>query len=165
MKIVAIADLQTLRRHERATASNTTLGGYHMDKYCALGNFRILRGILEATDIERLYLLGQFAPYTNGRTCKLRDVRPEAVAPGQISSERVGSFLQGKVNLALEKNLDVVIVSPEEVAGPLILIDGNHRSVAHFLSHGGIDGIPAFVCVHRSICRWPYVPENLQTRI
>lgn len=156
MKIIESASLETLRSHEQATGANVRLGGYHMDLVCPTSEFQLLRVTLDDSDLTRLFLLGitEFAEYTAARSCRVPDLLPEA---GQVG--RVASFVRDKVDLPARADLALLIVSPDPRAGPLVLTDGNHRVMAHYLTHHNVQGVPAFVCVHPKIRGWNFMPR------
>jgi hypothetical protein len=127
------------------------LGGYNMN--CPIGEFRICRVRLETVDRNRLYLLGidDFRPWTNGGTWKLADINDIA-----DTDERTAAFFD--LDLRLADNLEPVIVTVDIAAGPLIIIDGNHRAAAQHRRFGHLDGVAAYVCEHARINRWGFVP-------
>lgn len=153
MMILANVETSEVQRHEEKVSANVRLGGYGMDQHCPLGEFTCFRALLEHIDVDRLYALNDFAALTEGRTCRLRDALPSAA-----SERRVASF--DTIDLRVCAGLELEIVSTEAKAGPLIIIDGNHRSISQYLRCRTIAGVPAYVCVHSNILRWPYVPPR-----
>jgi hypothetical protein len=154
MRIIETVSLAILQRHEMATDSNVTLGGYGLSEHCPLAEFAIHRANLDAGDIDRLFLLGTFAERTHGRSARLKDVLPEFAA-----NPRVDSALRRNVDLRSDWNLEIVIVTAEAQNAPLTVIDGNHRAVAHFLRFGDVGDVPAYLCVHGRVGQWPYIPR------
>ena len=85
MKILETVDLDVLRRHEASTDANVTLGSYWMDEQAAPAkDFCVYRCVLGTQDIERLFLLGEFAKHTRRGTCLLRDVLPEMRSAARV---------------------------------------------------------------------------------
>lgn len=153
MVILKAVDVSDVQAHEAATHANVTLGGYHMDRCCSLGEFKAFNMKLEASDIDRLFLLNcGFAEYTECQTCRLRDV-----LPGIESHERVRNVID-KACFPVSADQAILIVSADEKCGPLIIYDGNHRAMAQFLMQRTVHDVLAYVCVHRRISEWGYIP-------
>ena len=155
MILVGELDMSEVQRHEQATASDVRLGGYHMDCHCPTNEFRCFRVKLERREEDRIFLLGipEFIDSTRGQSCRLRDV-----VQGASTIERVASFITAGVDLRVRPGSELVLVTAEFQSAALVAIDGNHRAMAHYLAHGSVDGVPAFVCVHSAISRWHFVP-------
>ena len=149
---VTISEVQL---HEEATASNARLGSYEMDHHCPTREFLCYRVKLERQDESHLFLLGisDFMNLTRGRTCRLGDVLPHA-----SKDAGVWSFMTSDVDLRSWAGLELVLVAAELQGAPLVAIDGNHRAIAHFLAHGSVERVPAFVCVHPAIGKWQFIP-------
>ena len=146
-------DVSDVQAHEAATYANVRLGGYHMDRCCPLGEFKTFNVRLEASDIDRLFLLNcGFAAYTKGQTCILRDV-----LPGVVTYERVRNVID-KTCFPVSSDQAILIVSPDEKCGPLTIYDGNHRAMAQYLVQRTVHDVVAYVCVHRRINEWSFVP-------
>lgn len=152
MKIIETVDLGVISQHEKKTGANVTLGGYHMDRCCPLAEFQLLRCVLELDDIERLFVLNDFAKFTAG-SCRLKSVLSDAA-----SNQRVAAFSNGRVDLRKAPNLELLIVSANADDGPLLIIDGNHRAIWQYLAYSSIHAVPAFICVHSRINEWGYMP-------
>lgn len=155
MSVVVIGDVELaeVQRHEQATAANARLGGYGMGTHCPLDQIRCNRVVLESGDLDRLFVLQDFAAQTHNKTCRLRDVMP-----GAVNLNRVASFTTACVDLRTHAGLELVLVSHGWDGTPLIAIDGNHRMIAHYITQCSVDGVPAFVGVHPAMNRWPYIP-------
>lgn len=150
LKAVGVSDVQA---HEAAIHANVKLGGYGMDRYCPLSEFRAFSVRLEAGDIGRLFLLNcGFAKYTEGQTCKLRDVLPNL-----MSHERVRNVVE-RACFPVSTCQALLIVSADEKCEPLIIYDGNHRAVAQYLTQKSVHDVLAYVCVHCKIKEWGFVP-------
>ena len=155
MDIMSAVDVSDVQAHEAATHANVTLGGYDMDGCCPLSEFKAFKVKLEASDIDRLFLLNcGFAAHTEGQTCKLRDV-----LPGVVSDERVRNVID-KACFPVSPDQAILIVSPDEKCGPLTIYDGNHRAMAQYLTQKSVHDVLAYVCVHRRISEWRFVPPQ-----
>jgi hypothetical protein len=154
MVVVSEVNILEVQRHEEATAANARLGGYKMDTHCPMNEFQCFRVLLEQSDTDRLFLLGQFAGRTTGQTCRIRDVKLSAA-----DLSRVASFTTAGVDLRSHVGLELVLVCRELYDAPLIIIDGNHRAIAHYLAQRRMQSVPAYVCLHRAISQWSYVPS------
>lgn len=159
MLIKGEVDISVIQRHEETTASNARLGYYHMDCHCPTNEFRCFRVGLEQQDEDNLFLLGltEFVNQTQSQSCRLRDVVRDA-----SSIRRVESFITARLDLRSGIGLELVLVGSDLHGAPLVIIDGNHRAIAQYLTHGSVDGVPAFVCVHPAIRHWPFVPPLAQ---
>jgi len=159
MDILESVDVSDVQAHEAATHANVKLGGYHMDRCCPLSEFKAFKVRLEASDIDRLFLLNcGFAPDTEGKTCRLRDV-----LPGVVSHERVRNVID-KACFPVSPDQAILIVSPDEKCGPLTIYDGNHRAIAQYLMQRTVHDVVAYVCVHSRISEWGYVPHLGRTQ-
>jgi hypothetical protein len=147
--------LATVQQHELDTNSNVRLGGYHMDRFCPTAEFCCHRVQLQHSDGDRLFLLGisAFISQTQRDSCRLRDLLPTAA-----SIPNVASFVRDGVDLRSQPCLELVLVGAQLQLGHLVAIDGNHRMMAHYLNHASVEGVPAFVCVHKNITQWSYIP-------
>lgn len=153
MKIIERIELPLIRRHERQTKANVTLGGYKMDICCPVAEFKLMRCVLELDDIHRLFVLAEFSKHTNGE-CMVKAATAET-----IGNPRVASFAKDMVDLRKTAGLDLLIVSADASRSPLLIIDGNHRAIWQYLTYQSIHGVPAFVCSHPRINDWGYVPK------
>ena len=153
MEILRIAGVNEVKAHEAATHANVRLGGYNMDQCCPLSEFKAFSVRLEASDLDRLLLLNcGFAGDTKGQTCKLRDV-----LPGVVAHERVRNVID-KACFPVSTDQAILIVSADEKCGPLTIYDGNHRAMAQYLMRRTVNDVLAYVCVHRRISEWGFVP-------
>jgi hypothetical protein len=153
MKIIEPVSVEVVQAHEVETDSNARLCTYDMP--IKLGEVKALRATLDANDLARLFLLGigGFDVLTKDRTWRVADLLPTA-----WTIDRMKSFVGAKMDLRQRPDLAVVIATANAESGPLVLIDGNHRAMAHFLSHRTVEDLPAFVCEHDGFRQWPYVP-------
>lgn len=153
MHVLKAVDVSDVQAHESATHANVTLGGYNMDRCCPLTEFLAFNVRLETSDIDRLYLLDcGFATYTSGQTCRLRDLLPEAAFHEGVRN------VFDKACFPVSPDQAILIVSPDEKSRPLTIYDGNHRAMAQFLKQRSVHDILAYVCVHRRISEWGFVP-------
>ena len=135
-----------------------------MDKHCPLREFECFNCKLEADDVERLFLLGQFAKHTTNLTGKTKDIEFDTLS--EHSKARVQSFLAPvkesgfrPLDLPQSPELALVVVTSDLENAGFTTIDGNHRSIAHYLQTKSMDGVPVFICVHPNISKWGYVPR------
>ena len=119
MVVVGKVDIAEVQRHERATGANSRLGGYGMDAHCPMSEFRCYRVLLEQGDIDRMFVLQDFAAHTSNRTCRLRDVVPSAA-----DLTRVASFTTACVDLRSHTGLELVLVACELNGSPLLCSHG-----------------------------------------
>lgn len=165
MIIKSCVDITEVQQHENLTDANARVGGYGMYTYCPAEGFSFYLGHLEQQDWNRLYLLGEFAKYTDGGTGRVIDISSKKLEASTWG--RVASFSQPSENsnfkpidLRSAENLALLIVTPDASSGPLVLIDGNHRAISQYLTYGIVSHVPAFLCVHLNIMQWPYVPGH-----
>jgi hypothetical protein len=162
MTILETVAIETVQAHEQQTGANVRLGGYHMDVICPTKAFQLFRATLDESDLGRLLLLGipEFAVCTVRGSWRMADLLPNAaIVP------RVASFIKDKVELPSRADLALLIVAADAHSGPIIIIDGNHRAMAHYATHKSIQGIPAFVCTHAKIRGWSFVPPSARVAL
>jgi hypothetical protein len=158
MENIIEVNISVVRRHEEKTKANVRLGGYMMDACCPTSEFRCYRVCLDQEDDDLLYVLADFAKYTKSESCRLRDVMQDAELLERVASFKHGHQDRANVDLRSATGLDLMIVSTQLEAAPLIIYDGCHRAIAHYLTYRSMTGVPAFVCVHLAIDRWGCVP-------
>jgi hypothetical protein len=146
-------DVSEIQRHEEATEADVRLGGEGMDACCRTSEFRCFRGVLEQSDVDRLFLLPGFKDVTTGASCRIRDLIPDAA-----TLERSLQFVSEKVDLRSQHGLALVLVCEDLHTAPFIIIDGNHRAIAQYFTHGGLQDVYAYVCVHQALSQWSVVP-------
>lgn len=135
------------------------LDGYDLDKLCPLHEFKIARCLLETGDIQRLFAVMDFAKYTEQSSCRLAALLPNADADGGVAR-----FMADNVDLRRWLGLELIIVSMNAEHGPLLIIDGNHRAIAHHRLHRTIEGVAAFVCEHPRVNDWNRMPSAARVR-
>jgi hypothetical protein len=155
LRVIESVSLSVVQQHELATGANINLGGYHMDRCCPLPEFRTFKVALDSDDIDRLFILWDFAQYTAGHTCQLKDVLPLAESEG-----RVAPFIRDAVDLRTRHDRAIQIVSDAETGRPLVVIDGNHRAIAQYLMYRTVHDVPAFLCIHPKIGEWSGMPPS-----
>ena len=165
MLIISSVDIAIVKNHERRTGSNATVGGYGMDQHCPTAEIEAFQVTLEADDWAKIFLIAQFAKFTIGNTCKVHDIDWHRL--GDDSKARINSFIEPPANsrftpvdLHSSADLALVIVSANAESGSLVVIDGNHRAIAQWHKYGAVSGVHAFLCVHKNINNWAYVPPQ-----
>lgn len=169
MQDIVAMDLLALRSHEALVNANVRLGGYHMDQNSPPADFRLFRASLDSLDWLRLYLLGEFAKHTWGKTARVVDAPFELLS--EDSKARITSFFEvrpdlNRLSLDLRNlpHLAPVVVTTDIALGSLTIIDGNHRAIAQCWQHGPTAGVPIIVCVHNNISQWPYIAHHARER-
>jgi hypothetical protein len=157
MRIIESVDLDTLQVHEKATNCNVKLGSYKMDQICPIAEFQINWVLLDDSELERIFLLGEFGKMTHNKTNRLIDVMD--LLPDDTTKRIDERILSRNLDIRLQRNESLMIVATNIEDGPLTIIDGNHRAMNHFKKHNNIQDVPAYVCVHPNISRWPFVPR------
>jgi len=152
VQILEGVDIGVVQRHEEATDANIRLGRYGLP---GPQEFTSFKAKLEQDDLYRLFHPQEFHVHTDGDTCKVADLRQTSA-----SHHRVSPFIKGKVDLRLAANLEILIAAVDAQCSPLIIYDGNHRTIAHYLMHGSIHDVPAFICVSSRVWDWGMVPRS-----
>jgi hypothetical protein len=128
--------------------------------------FKCFKVILEKSDIDRLYLIGNFANITKD-SLKVSDlVSKEEVLcdTHENRGERVKKIMEGGaqynkgLDLLTDKDFELVLVGQNLIDGPLVLMDGSHRIIAHYLNRGDVDRVHAYVCIHSNVKKWGMHP-------
>lgn len=133
---------------------------YLISHHAALGfdfpphEHKVLRVRLDTCDAPRLCLWQD----TDGRR-KIRVI--EANKGTAFANERVrrvacGDVAAGCKPLDIRKSagFEIVLASTSFDSDCLNILDGNHRAIAHWLTYGDFDGVPAYLCVHPKIAPW-----------
>ena len=153
MVILKAVNVALVRAHESATHANVRLDRYDLDKHCPLNEFKAFSVKLEEGDIDRVFLLNcGFAAYTEGGTCKLKDVRPDLLLHDLVRKIIENACFPVSPDQAL------LMVSADEKCGPLIVYDANHRAMAQYLTQKSVQDVLAYVCVQGRINEWRFVP-------
>lgn len=124
---------------------------------CPISEGQCYKVVLHYTDINRVFLL--YAPnltnLTINRNYQLNETIEEAG-----NEPRVQYWLDRNIDLSTSDSWAPVFVSPNLDTGSLVAIDGNHRLMAHFLTHKSIQGLQAYLFVHPNITNWKWFPPH-----
>jgi hypothetical protein len=155
MKDIKKVDISHAQNHEESTSANVRLGGYKMYEHCPTNEVQCYRVVLEDKDIDRIFLLNEvtFVKLTTGQTFKLSDLTHDAK-----TLNRVNSFLKDGVDLRSHPGLELILVCEDLDTGSLTTIDGNHRLMAHYLTFGSVQEVPAYVYIHTNMNKWYFIP-------
>jgi hypothetical protein len=122
---------------------------------------------LDDDDVRNLVLWFEFEKHTANSTCNVVDSLPQAAA-----NERISRFIKGDsqqqlppLDLRTSVAMEPVIVARALHSDFLYIIDGNHRVVAQQITGKGFRNAKAYVCMHREIDNWEYVPEHHKQRM
>jgi len=122
--------------------------------------------ILDSEDLDRIILWWENKKYTKNETCKVVDLLPCAK-----TLERVRSFAEGRnangllpINLKSAARMELCMVADSINGDFLYVIGGNHRLIAHWFQERSLDGVPAYVAVHKGLKGWAYIPDYWQTQ-
>ncbi|MCI5144612.1 MAG: hypothetical protein D3923_03585 [Candidatus Electrothrix sp. AR3] len=163
MQIIRSVSLPELQQHELDCNASVLLGSHGMERYSPLKAFQLYQARLGPQDIDALYLLNcGFTAYTRNESGRLKDLVYEWVQAE--SKKRLDSFntpsKNNPVDLRSTPSLALILVSAQAIDGPWVLIDGNHRAMAHYLRHQDVNDVPVYICVQKNISSWPYFPDT-----
>lgn len=145
-----------LRTHEQATNANVRLGGYKMDEQFPTAEIKCYRVELDGNDLERLFVLWDFAAATEHKSCRLVDVLQ---TQGHATAmENVPQNTENDLNLATSDCIEPILMTTDLATGSLTITDGNHRMMAHYLGRSSVDGVCAYVAVHPMMNQWGCIP-------
>lgn len=124
------------------------------------------RAILDDKDTSNIAVYWQFQEHTQDETCRLFDLLETAKDIPRVKNftEGVPSKGYGPVDLRTLPDREPTIVTNSLDSHLLYVIDGNNRTIGHYLRHGSLAGVPAFVCVHPRMLEWAYIPEYWKNR-
>lgn len=155
-------ELAELQAHDQALKANIRLGGYEMGTHCPVGEFEIHLIELEQGDESWVYLISEFAQYTQGNSGRLIDVQ-QSVDSHVETGKIVSGMISAGFDIKHQKERALVAVTSDFTRGALTLIDGSHRAIAQFRSFGTIADVPVYLCVHKQINKWSgWIPANAQ---
>ena len=161
MRDIQLANLSEIRQLEKYTNASVQIGNHCMEDHAPTSEFLYYRVILEQNDIDRIFVLYEpgLANLTLDQTCRLKDIISTACKDKRVEQAISGgsSFPKG-INLKSDPNMELELVASELYTAPLIIIDGNHRAIAHYTTYGNLHGVPAYVCIHKNISQWKYIP-------
>jgi hypothetical protein len=148
-----------LNKHD----SNIRFYNYDMPECCPSNEFLCYKVKLQESDIDRLYLVGNFHNVTSG-TCKIKNVDAHAVQSQEAEgrSMRLESLMNGGhkfqngINLLDNDGFEPVLVGNDLYNGKVLFIDGSHRAIAHFIKHGNLSAIEVYVCIHPNIVNYSF---------
>jgi hypothetical protein len=150
---------QLLERHN----SNMRFNNYHLPDFCPENEFQCYKVTFDDEDIDRMSLVENFKDVSN-KTCKLKEINRSAVLAQKEEDRglRVKRLMDGGdqfergVNLITDQGFEIVLVGRNLCKGSLLIIDGSHRAIAHYLNYGTLQGVSAFICVHNNIAKWGF---------
>ena len=150
------ASLEEVRKHESVIGANLCIGGYHMDSVCPTDDIRFFHGLLDTNDTSRVFVLPDFQVHTAQNSCRIADALPTAES---VALERQAAGASNSLDLTTREHLELMLVGACLEDLPLIVIDGNHRALAHYMRFGNLDRVPVFIGIHRAMFAWAHVPH------
>ena len=159
MKIIRPIDIDLIRDRDIKNCASVQLGNHCMEDYVATTDFKCFEVRLEEYDINRLFIIYEknLAPLTSGSSCRLIDIIPEKAK----EVERVKSFLNDSFNLLEKTEFEPILVGWDIQESPLIIIDGNHRVISHYIKNNNITDLIVFVCINnQDLKSWMFVPPD-----
>lgn len=159
MRATERVSIRVIQKHLEQQASGVRLNLADMpgdpDEY------RGFKASLGEDDAEKLVLYWEFQDHTKDRSCRLTDVLESAA-----SIERVKPLLEGNsskgygpIDLRSVPNKEPTILTDDLTSRFLYVIDGNHRTIAHYLGEKSFETVPVYVCVHPQLLNWAYLPN------
>jgi hypothetical protein len=133
--------------------------------------FKCQQASLEAKDIEKLYLLGipGFDQCTRN-TFLVKNVERSLLR--EDTAGKVMPFIEpslGKydepIDLCNNYEFSLILVSKNHNSQPLIILDGNHRTIAYFLLKKSFEDVPVYICEHPDLNRWKYSPVTVREKL
>jgi hypothetical protein len=122
------------------------------------------RAHLDHDDIDRIFLWWQFSKHSRDETSKLTSVLPKTALEPRVQSFILGDPSRNLKPLDLQTavGFELVLLTTNLPTGPLYLIDGNHRAVAHFLQGRSFMNVAAFVLSEPRLLEWANVPDYVR---
>jgi hypothetical protein len=151
-----VVTLDEVQKHEAATNANARLGSYEMDLSCPIHEIRCFHVLLDSDDTQRLFVLPDFRKHTARCSCRLVDAMPSAA---NVAMERLPPGAISLLDLRVHSGLELVLVATDLSVAPLIIVDGNHRALAHYMRFRNLDRVPAYIGVHPNMHQWRFVPR------
>ena len=121
--------------------------------------FQTERATLEDSDLDRVFAIPEFGRHTTGGSCRIRDIEKSA-----LSDPRVQQFMEPPIDLRIAPKLELLIFAADPETWPLVVVDGNHRLIAHYWNHRSIEGVPVFICSHPKVATWGFCPPTARQR-
>ena len=158
MHIISEADPEIVARHLKAAGSAVSLP-FNLSEYQA---FHVA---MDEGDERKLVLWWENQKATKDLNCRLIDSME-----GAGNLDRVNSFIHGDgkgrlpADLRTMANKEPVAVTNKLDGDFWYLIDGSHRCLAQFRSGKPFQNVRIYVCVHRRIMQWAYIPNYYKQR-
>ena len=146
--------LASVIAHEHATYANVRLGGYWMNLLAPLDEMSCHYVTLDHLDAQRMFLLQDFRFCTTNISCRVTDLLPEGQA---VAMEAAPHLPDNQLDLRKQRGLELLLVGLS-FDSPLLVIDGNHRTMAHWYRHGSLEGVNAYLGLHPRIIDWEFIP-------
>lgn len=164
-----IVPISEVELHLANHHSNIRFNNYGMPNCCPKEEIVCYKVILDENDTNRICLVGNFRNVTNN-TGRLSDIDRLAVLVQETENrgKRVNDFLHGRnegeagIDLIGNNNFAPVLVGIDLNEGPLVLIDGSHRSIAQCIRNGSMQGVPAYICMHPNMINYGFYSDFLK---
>lgn len=126
---------------------------------CPINDVKCYKIVLDDTDMPRVYILYgyEFWNITVNNSFKLSDITEFART---LPKARKLLNMNLVIDLSQSDNWSPVFICPDLNTGPLVPIDGNHRLMVHYLTHGSIQGIHAYLFVHTETTGFEWFPPS-----
>lgn len=133
-----------------------------MDKLFPADEVQCFHVELTDDDVQRIFLLYEqtFVGHTTGSSCRIIDILSTAET---MAMERLPVGTKNQLDLSRTTNLEPVFVTTDVDHHPFVAIDGNHRLTAHYVRHRGVNGVKAFVIMHKQMFDWEFIPPLAKT--
>lgn len=157
MRNILNIELSLIQNNEEFNDSNIRLDRYEIPNFCPSTEVECYQVILEKGDLERIFILFEsgFNNLTNNNTFRLSDLIPDEAQ----KKSRVLSFLDDRdFDLCSRPERTIILFGTNLETSSLTAMDGNHRLMAHFINNNNIDGVPAFIYIHRKINKFIFTP-------
>ena len=76
-----------------------------------------------------------------------------------LTEDRVIYWLAKKLDLSESDEWSPVFITPNHDTRALVAIDGNHRLMAHYLTHRSVEGVHAYLFSHPKTAVWDWFPH------
>jgi hypothetical protein len=142
--------------------------GYHYGlKDLAKDDWICYRALVEKADEDRIVMAGNFDHITNNtrKLAHLVDLDIILKEEYEDRGKRIKTIIEGGdgyesgLDLLRDKGYEIVFVGEDLNSGPLFMMDGTHKMIAHYLTHGkGLVSVPCYLCIHPKIRSWSWFP-------
>ncbi len=162
MKQLASIDVNIVKKHLNTIRSSVCLERHEMPG--EIHEYQFFLGKLETEDFKKLTLWWEFDIHTRGRSCKLNDLLPTAKQLARVQSFIFGDQASGlkPLDLTSADAMELVLVTDNLHSDWFYMIDGNHRTMAHYMQGRSLQDLSVYVCVHPKMRTWIYLPENIR---